>query len=906
LIKEASPTSVDEPGADVIYTFTVNNLSTVDDVTIDALTDTILGDLNGQGTCSVPQTIVAGDSYSCEVTVFVSGNAGDSITNVATASGTDDDGVPVSDDDDATVTVEDVLSGIELIKTASPTSVPETGDDVIYTFTVYNQSTVDAVTIDTLTDSVLGDLNGQGDCAVPQTIAPLGSYSCHVTVFVSGNAGDSIYNLATASGIDDDGNPVSDDDDETVTVTDVPSEIEVIKTADPSQVDEPGGMVTFSFTVNNLSSVDAVTLDTLNDSMLGNLNGQGTCAVPQTIPAGGSYSCSLSVFIAGEAGQSHTNVVTASGTDDDGAPVEDTDDATVTIEDVPSGIEIVKSADPTSVPEPGADVTYTFTVNNLSEVDAVTLESLIDTVFGDLNGQGDCAVPQTIPALGSYTCSLTVFVSGNAGDVHTNVVTAAGTDDDGVPVEDTDDETVTVTDVPSAIEIIKSADPTSVPETGDDVTYTFTVNNLSEVDAVTLDSLTDTVFGDLNGQGDCAVPQTIPAGGSYTCSLTVFVSGNAGDVHTNVVTASGTDDDGNPVSDEDDETVTVVLVPQLDIDVEKSVSDDGATWDEYVEVETGADSWWQIEVDNDSNVEVELNWSDELDGEPLDLSSLCPDLPSSLPAGGSYTCTIGPLVAEEGLHTNVVSVEASYEDLTDQGEDQASYLGMVPATIDIKLNKQVSADHDTWSDYVEVMAGSDIWWQIRLRNDSNVAVELSWSDELDGEPLDLSSLCPDLPSTLDAGESYRCIIGPVSAEMGEHTNVVTVEASYYSLSETETDDASYLGTKKPAKPGQITIEKRVYGKKDHSFRFIFDDAEDFYLADGETKTIGELDAGVYTVVEDKSSFPDKYWALFKVTCDGNSVPVETDLLDAKATITLKDGEHVTCVFHNQRVNEQEQ
>ena len=42
---------------------------------------------------------------------FVAGDAGDSETDVVTASGTDDDGSPVSDSDDATVTVERRLVG---------------------------------------------------------------------------------------------------------------------------------------------------------------------------------------------------------------------------------------------------------------------------------------------------------------------------------------------------------------------------------------------------------------------------------------------------------------------------------------------------------------------------------------------------------------------------------------------------------------------------------------------------------------------------------------------------------------------------------------------------------------------------------------------------------------------------
>ncbi len=39
-----------EPGGDVTFTVRIDNTSAVDDVTIDSLTDTIYGDLDGQGT----------------------------------------------------------------------------------------------------------------------------------------------------------------------------------------------------------------------------------------------------------------------------------------------------------------------------------------------------------------------------------------------------------------------------------------------------------------------------------------------------------------------------------------------------------------------------------------------------------------------------------------------------------------------------------------------------------------------------------------------------------------------------------------------------------------------------------------------------------------------------------------
>ena len=63
---------------------------------------------------------------------------------------------------------------------------------------------------------------------------------------------------------------------------------------------------------------------------------------------------------------------------------------------------------------------------------------------------------------------------------------------------------------------------------------------------MTISSLTDDVYGNLDGKGTCDVPQTLAPGASYSCAFTGAVSGNAGSTHTDVVTASGKDDDGNP------------------------------------------------------------------------------------------------------------------------------------------------------------------------------------------------------------------------------------------------------------------------------------------------------------------------------------------------------------------------
>ncbi|MGH3642634.1 MAG: hypothetical protein ACRDUX_26825, partial [Mycobacterium sp.] len=120
------------------------------------------------------------------------------------------------------------------------------------------------------------------------------------------------------------------------------------------------------------------------------------------------------------------------------------------------------------------------------------------------------------------------------------------------------------------IDVAKSAVPTSVNQPGGPVTFTVQINNLSTVDAVTVSSVTDSIAGNLNGQGTCVLPQNLAAlVGSYTCTFTANVTGSPGSVVTSV-SVSGVDDDGGAVAGSATATVniigwtpTVTLTPSL-------------------------------------------------------------------------------------------------------------------------------------------------------------------------------------------------------------------------------------------------------------------------------------------------------------------------------------------------------
>jgi hypothetical protein len=220
------------------------------------------------------------------------------------------------------------------------------------------------------------------------------------------------------------------------------------------------------------------------------------------IPASGSVEVSYTYTLNGGLADG-TEIINTACIWSGGANQNVCDDATVTVPTDAPDIRVTKTADPASLVEPGGDVAFTVRVENTGNV-SLNLTSLNDDVHGDLNGQGDCSVPRTIPVASAYECSFTVsFTEKNAGFSETDTVTGTASPPTGDPVYYDDNATVTVTNADPAITVTKTASPVTVTEPGGTVTFTVAVANDSEsTDPVTIDSLTDDIHGDLDGQGD--------------------------------------------------------------------------------------------------------------------------------------------------------------------------------------------------------------------------------------------------------------------------------------------------------------------------------------------------------------------------------------------------------------------
>lgn len=226
-----------------------------------------------------------------------------------------------------------------------------------------------------------------------------------------------------------------------------------------------------------------------------------------------------------------------------------------------ASITVAKDAVTPTVLETGGSVTYSVAVTNNAQQSSVTLDSLVDNLYGDITTTGHNGITATTCTLATipaeindpggqnpYTCQFTVTVgAGNTGQKITDTVTACGTDQFGHSnLCDDDPAEVTYVDVSTPPSLAKTA--TSTQAVAVDVAYSVAVTNNSTVDVLTLTSLVDDKFGDITSvQGNvqsttCSVPQNIAASGNYTCSFVGRITTTG--LHTNILDGAATDDDG--------------------------------------------------------------------------------------------------------------------------------------------------------------------------------------------------------------------------------------------------------------------------------------------------------------------------------------------------------------------------
>jgi hypothetical protein len=269
----------------------------------------------------------------------------------------------------------------------------------------------------------------------------------------------------------------------------------------------------------------------------------------------------------------------------------------------------------------GDDATYTIEITNTG---AVTLfkQSIIDDVIGDLTGNAGC--DDDLDPGESCTITVDHTVQAGAPDPLVNTVDVIYDRKDTLTGDEvTDSASHSVNLFQPAVKVTKGGDTLS--KVGDQVTYTFEVENTGSSDSpnLILDTINDTVLGDLADEAPAACDSLAPGA---KCSFNVNYTIQAGDpdplnntvtVHyhpqgfPNDITASDdhsvnlfqpsitltkTGDELSKIGDEVDYTITLTNTSSNDSpDLECTISDPAVGVSEQVTLASGASKVVDVE-----------------------------------------------------------------------------------------------------------------------------------------------------------------------------------------------------------------------------------------------------------------------------------------------------------------------
>ena len=739
----ATPQSLNEPGGTVNFAVVITNDSPVETLTLSSLSstlDTLATPQNISTTCQLPQTIAAGGIYQCSYQALIQQNSGTyPVTFNASVA---DDEKSVQDLSKTTeVDLGDIPATLVVNNRADQTTITEPGGEITFNVTVQNTSAVDTVQLTQIIDDVYGDLAAKCLPTLPATLAPAAIVQCTYVGAVSGAVGTVHTNNVTATGTDDDGHPISDSDAESVEITDAPALLEVTQVAQPSNVPEPGGPVTITLTIKNIGLVDAITIGkvetnevnlvALPKAAAALVDISATCVppLPATIGPGEEISCVFTKNVTGPIRRRHTSNVVVSGVDDEALPIEQSSYEAIDIIDVPSSIRVTESSNPVSVPEAGAEVSFTVRVKNTSTVDTVKIQSLTSSRFGDLGPRCPNLLPATLAPGASTVCTFTQFISGDVGTLLQQETSATARDDDGQSLSDSTESTIGVTDTPGSLKITQRADPSGVAEPGAIVNFSVTIRNSSPVDEVTVNGVQDSLSGDISAGCLPSLPTTLAPGATLLCQYSEFVGGNAATRNQHTITVTGIDDDAVAVSD-----FNVIGIDVLDV-VPAATLVASATPNQILE--TGENVAMTVLVVNNGPEAITLTaLRNSLAGDLNGVGNCA--LPQALaPNGGAYTCTFTHFV--DGVATappaNLMTALVSDDDGNESSlSDEADlFLQAVDAVVQVSKDDTLLVDlFADPADAGKVSPGDTLRYSISLINTGNgVAEQLLLQDTPD-------------------------------------------------------------------------------------------------------------------------------------------------------------------------------
>jgi uncharacterized repeat protein (TIGR01451 family) len=873
---DLSVTKVDTPdpvlaGNQITYTITVTNAGPSNAASV-TFTDTVPAGTTfaflaapGAWVCPLPATgapivcthtsLPVGTSvFTIKTVVDPATAAGTVLTNNVTVAATTSDPNPGNESDNASTTVA-TSANLSVTKTDSPDPV-NAGSNLTYTITVNNAGPSNASTVN-LSDTLPGGTTfvslstvAGWSCTTP-AVGAAGTVSCSnasmgvgsgvftlvVNVNASTAAGTVLSNSATVTSTTSD--PATGNETGTATTTVATSaDVSVTKVDTPDPV-TAGTNITYTITVNNAGPSNAAGV-ALADTVPANTTfvslsapGGWSCSTP-AVGGTGAISCSNASLAPGNAvftlvvavgagvadGTVITNTATATTTTSDPNSGNDSGTATTTVGTGSVDLSVTKTDSPDPV-TPGANLTYTITVNNAgpSIATSATLSDTLPagTTFVSLTEAAgwSCTTP-AVGAGGTVSCSngamnlgsgvFTLVVNVGASvapaTVLTNTATISSATTEANPGDESGVSTTTVGAGSADLLLSKTDSPDPVAP-GSNIAYQITLTNNGPSNAAsatfsdTLPAGTTFVSLSTTGPWTCTTP-AVGATGTISCSnpsyggvdffnLVVAVDPSVapGTVLSNTATLASVTADPNP-GNESDTATTTVGSGSVDLSVTKTDSPDPVT--------PGENVTYTITVNNAGPVTATgVSLSDAVPAGTTFVSfTAAAGWTCTTPAAGAtgtISCSVAALPVGNAVFTLVVATDAalgagnitntatvaSATADSNPGNDSSTATTAVGAGLaDLLLSKTDSPD--------PVAPGSNLSYQITITNSGpSNATSATFSDTLPAGTtfVSLSTTGPWTCTTpaVGAGGTVSCTNPSFGVTVDFFTLVVAVDPS---------------------------------------------------------------------------------------------------------------------------------
>ncbi len=829
---ELEKTAEDIPAADFIegkevtYTYTATNTGNITLIDPIIITDNLIPDSDFTCPTFPTEGIAPQQSYVCTATYTVTSNDVflTSVTNIASATS----GTTTSPQTSETIPRAGVAN-LSIQKTVAPgTTFSEVGDTIDYTFTVTNSGTQAFAT-----DVIIKDDRLSADLICFDFVAgSSGTFNAGATATCSGSytvtqddldAGEIFNEAFSQTEFSDGATPpnlttVVSDPSNVTTPASIAAALTIVKTATPDPITIVGETVTYSIVVTNTGNQTLNTIS-VSDPLLPTL----VCEAA-TLLRGDTLTCSDTYVVQQadiDAG-SLVNEATVTAQTPNGTPITESTEITTAVPAANPGVEIIKTASPTTLGPVGSLVTYRFAVRNSGNT---TLSDL--TVTDILDASYECSIMSIAPANIDNTCFYELTVTQDMIDAGSleNTATVNGQDAFGTLVNnDNSIETFGPTRTPS-LEATKTSTIVGTA-VGQIVDYQLTVENTGNV-TLDITNVTDTmtrlngrstsldapfilISGD-DGDGRLDVDETwvyeaahtitqadVNAGG-FNNTVNVIADSPDGTIVSDT-SDNGDDTDGNTIDD-----ATVVEITRFpSMEVEKTISQTGAVAGDEVKFIISAINTGNVDITVDN---LPIDTLTRADGTsltttvPIRLTSTSDDGDNILETTEQLRWEVSYTLTQDDINAGGISNTATLSglgpdgttpvsDVSDNGNDSDGNITDDATDLNIAPNPSIEILKAATTEGAAI--GENIVYSLTVINRGNVTLsDITLLDTLtraDGTALTITD--PTFVSTSPSGASEGIIQPDDTATYSAQYTLVQEDIDAGGVSNTATVSAT--------------------------------------------------------------------------------------------------------------------